>query len=157
MPSVPGRREGDSPYDEEGLQYLDLLCHYVALAVQNHALTQTLAQRVSDNLRLMASLHGFYDNTVEAFANADHLEQVLTNLLTNAIHYNKPNGEIRVSTQTENGVAILTVADTGQGIAAEDLPHVFERFYRADKSRSRAHGHFGLGLAIFAAIAAGWL
>jgi len=49
-----GRREGDSPYEEEELQSLDLLCHYVALAVQNHALTQTLAQRVAENLRLMA-------------------------------------------------------------------------------------------------------
>ncbi|PYV52434.1 MAG: hypothetical protein DMG92_00965 [Acidobacteria bacterium] len=71
-----GRREADALYDEEGLQYLDLLCHYVALAVQNHALTQTLAQRVSDNLRLMASLHGFYDNTLEAFANAIDVKHV---------------------------------------------------------------------------------
>ena len=65
-----GRRLEDSLYDEEGLQSLDLLCHYVALAVQNHALTQTLAQRVGENLRLMASLHGFYDHALEAFAAA---------------------------------------------------------------------------------------
>jgi putative nucleotidyltransferase with HDIG domain len=71
-----GRREGDSLYDEEGLQSLDLLCHYVALAVQNHALTQTLAQRVSENLRLMASLHGFYDNALEAFAAAIDVKHV---------------------------------------------------------------------------------
>lgn len=71
-----GRREGDSTYDEDGLQALDLLCHYVALAVQNHALTQTLAQRVSENLRLMASLHGFYDNALEAFAAAIDVKHV---------------------------------------------------------------------------------
>ena len=71
-----GRREADSPYDEEGLQYLELLGHYVALAVQNHALTQTLAQRVGDNLRLMASLHGFYDNALEAFAAAIDVKHV---------------------------------------------------------------------------------
>ncbi len=71
-----GRREGDSLYDEEGMQALDLLCHYVALAVQNHALTQTLAQRVSENLRLMASLHGFYDNALEAFAAAIDVKHV---------------------------------------------------------------------------------
>jgi putative nucleotidyltransferase with HDIG domain len=71
-----GRREGDSLYDEEGLQALDLLCHYVALAVQNHALTQTLAQRVAENLRLMASLHGFYDNALEAFAAAIDVKHV---------------------------------------------------------------------------------
>jgi putative nucleotidyltransferase with HDIG domain len=71
-----GRREGDALYDEEGLQSLDLLCHYVGLAVQNHALTQTLAQRVSENLRLMASLHGFYDNALEAFAAAIDVKHV---------------------------------------------------------------------------------
>jgi putative nucleotidyltransferase with HDIG domain len=71
-----GRRDGDSVYDEDGLQSLDLLCHYVALAVQNHALAQTLAQRVSENLRLMASLHGFYDNALEAFAAAIDVKHV---------------------------------------------------------------------------------
>ena len=71
-----GRRLEDSLYDEEGLQSLDLLCHYVALAVQNHALTQTLAQRVGENLRLMASLHGFYDHALEAFAAAIDVKHV---------------------------------------------------------------------------------
>jgi putative nucleotidyltransferase with HDIG domain len=71
-----GRRDGESVYDEEELQSLDLLCHYVALAVQNHALTQTLAQRVAENLRLMASLHGFYDNALEAFAAAIDVKHV---------------------------------------------------------------------------------
>jgi putative nucleotidyltransferase with HDIG domain len=71
-----GRREGDALYDEECLQNLDLLGHYVALALQNHALTQTLAQRVSENLRLMASLHGFYDNALEAFATAIDVKHV---------------------------------------------------------------------------------
>src|SRR5262249_25580019 len=60
-----GRRDGDALYDEESLQSLDLLCHYVALAVQNHTLTQSLAQRVAENLRLTASLHGFYDHALE--------------------------------------------------------------------------------------------
>src|SRR6266498_4765375 len=71
-----GRRGGDEAYDEDGLQSLDLLCHYIALAVQNHALTQTLSQRVSENLRLMASLHGFYDNALEAFAAAIDVKHV---------------------------------------------------------------------------------
>ena len=71
-----GRRAEDSLYDEEGLQSVDLLCHYVALAVQNHALTQTLAQRVAENLRLMASLHGFYDHALEAFATAIDVKHV---------------------------------------------------------------------------------
>src|SRR5580692_11683730 len=71
-----GRREGDGLYDSAELEALNLLCHYVALAVHNHALTQTLAQRVSDNLRLMASLHGFYDNALEAFATAIDVKHV---------------------------------------------------------------------------------
>ena len=88
----------------------------------------------------------------EAFANPDHIGQVVTNLLANAIHYNKPNGKIRVSTRAENNMAILTVADTGMGIAPEDQPNIFERFYRADKSRTGADGRTGLGLAICKAI-----
>ena len=71
-----GRREGDSPYDVSELEALDLLCHYVALAIHNHTLSQTLAQRVSENLRLMASLHGFYDNALEAFATAIDVKHV---------------------------------------------------------------------------------
>jgi putative nucleotidyltransferase with HDIG domain len=71
-----GRRDADSLYDPSELEALDLLCHYVALAVHNHSLTQTLAQRVSENLRLMASLHGFYDNALEAFATAIDVKHV---------------------------------------------------------------------------------
>jgi heavy metal sensor kinase len=83
---------------------------------------------------------------------ADRLRQVILNLLTNAIQYNCEPGEARITTRTENTHALLVVANTGQGISAEDLPHVFERFYRTDKSRSRPDGHWGLGLAISKAI-----
>jgi putative nucleotidyltransferase with HDIG domain len=71
-----GRREGDALYDASELEALDLLCHYVALAIHNFALTQTLTQRVSENLRLMTSLHGFYDNALEAFATAIDVKHV---------------------------------------------------------------------------------
>jgi putative nucleotidyltransferase with HDIG domain len=71
-----GRREGNATYDGDELEALDLLCHYVALVIHNHSLTQTLAQRVSDNLRLMGSLHGLYDNAMEAFANAIDVKHV---------------------------------------------------------------------------------
>jgi heavy metal sensor kinase len=84
----------------------------------------------------------------ETLGHSGHLGQVLTNLLANAIHYNKPNGEVRVRTAVEGGVVLVTVADTGIGIGAEDIPHIFQRFYRADKSRARAQGRVGLGLAI---------
>ncbi len=71
-----GHREGDEQYHEEDLEPLDLLCNYVALAIQNHTLTQTLAQRVGENLRLLSSLHGFYDSALEAFAAAIDVKHV---------------------------------------------------------------------------------
>jgi putative nucleotidyltransferase with HDIG domain len=71
-----GRRDGDSFYDQEELEALGLLCHYVALAVHNHSLMQTLAQRVSEKVRLLASLHGFYDSALEAFAAAIDVKHV---------------------------------------------------------------------------------
>lgn len=71
-----GRREGDALYDDDELDALALLCNYVALAIHNHTLSQTLAQRVSENLRLLASLHGFYDTALEAFATAIDVKHV---------------------------------------------------------------------------------
>ena len=71
-----GRRDGDALFDDEDLGALDLLCNYVAIAIQNHVLSQTLAQRVSENLRLLASLHGFYDTALEAFATAIDVKHV---------------------------------------------------------------------------------
>jgi len=71
-----GRREGDAPYNSAELESLELLSHYVALAIHNHTLTQTLSQRVSENLRLLASLRGFYDNALEAFAAAIDVKHV---------------------------------------------------------------------------------
>ncbi|MEP6668391.1 MAG: ATP-binding protein [Chthoniobacter sp.] len=83
---------------------------------------------------------------------AERLAQVVTNLLSNAIDYNREDGEIHVTTSGADGIATLTVRDTGTGIAPNDLPHVFERFQRGDKARTAAAGHSGLGLAITQAI-----
>jgi len=71
-----GRRPGDAMYEEESLEALQMLSHYVSLAIQNHTLGQTLAHRVSENLRLLASLHGFYDNALESFAAAIDVKHV---------------------------------------------------------------------------------
>jgi signal transduction histidine kinase len=81
---------------------------------------------------------------------AERLAQVATNLLGNAIDYNHEGGEIRITTAEHRGTATLTVSNTGVGISADELPHVFERFRRAD--RARQGGHTGLGLAIAQAI-----
>jgi putative nucleotidyltransferase with HDIG domain len=71
-----GRRLGDALYEEDALDAFEMLSHYVALAIQNHNLSRTLADRVSENLRLLASLHGFYDNALEAFATAIDVKHV---------------------------------------------------------------------------------
>jgi putative nucleotidyltransferase with HDIG domain len=71
-----GRRPGDAMYEEESLEALQMLSHYISLAIQNHTLGQTLAHRVSENLRLLASLHGFYDNALESFAAAIDVKHV---------------------------------------------------------------------------------
>ena len=90
--------------------------------------------------------------TIECEGDPEPLAQVITNLLTNAIQYNKDQGEVRVTMRSNRGAVELMVADTGQGISADDLPHVGERFFRADKSRTGSTGHAGLGLAISKAI-----
>lgn len=87
----------------------------------------------------------------EVVGDAERLAQAITNLLSNAIQYNRERGEIRVAVRAQKGAAALSVTDTGVGIAAADLPRVFERFYRVEKSRSS--GQNGLGLAISKAIA----
>ncbi len=76
------------------------------------------------------------------------LQEILYNLCDNAIKYNVPGGQVDVTLTREGKSAVLTVADTGIGIPAEHLARIFERFYRVDKSRSRALGGTGLGLAI---------
>lgn len=80
------------------------------------------------------------------------LRQVITNLLTNAVQYNRDRGEIHLITGEEDNHVFLRVSDSGAGIAPEDLPHVFKRFYRNDKARSTSTGRTGLGLAICKAI-----
>ncbi|MDR3456343.1 MAG: ATP-binding protein [Verrucomicrobiae bacterium] len=88
---------------------------------------------------------------LSVIGDSERIAQVITNLLTNAIQYNQPDGEVRVKLEAQGNLAVFTVADTGKGIAPEDLPRVFERFYRADKSRTGA-GNSGLGLSICKAI-----
>ncbi|WP_329406550.1 HAMP domain-containing histidine kinase [Streptomyces sp. NBC_00704] len=76
------------------------------------------------------------------------LRQALGNLVANAVRHTPPGGTVTLGARRDGEEVVLTVADTGTGIAEEDLPHVFERFWRAEKSRSRRTGGSGLGLAI---------
>ena len=85
-------------------------------------------------------------------ADPDRLTQVIAGLLDNALRHTPPGGQVTVSTQAAGPNITITIADTGEGIAAEHLPHIFERFYRADTARDRAHGGAGIGLTIARAL-----
>jgi len=118
-----------------------------------------LADTVRDCLELVRPLAAERGITIqgdlpalECEGDSERLAQVVTNLLGNAVQYNKDCGEVRVAGEPHDGTVVLTITDTGHGIPADDLPHVFERFFRADKSRSGSSGHAGLGLAISKAI-----
>ena len=76
------------------------------------------------------------------------LEQIIVNLLANALRYTDADGRVTVMVRRQGDDALLEVADTGIGIPADDLPHVFTRYWRGEKSRSRATGGAGIGLAI---------
>ena len=84
----------------------------------------------------------------DCYGERDAIEQVLTNIVSNSIKYTPDGGKIDVKCVGNLKNAVITVRDNGIGIPAEDLPRVFERFYRVDKARSRQSGGTGLGLAI---------
>lgn len=84
----------------------------------------------------------------EMFADPGKLSQVCYNIIENAIKYTPDGGKISVSLRKNGRDAVLEIADTGVGIPEEDVPHVFDRFYRVDKARSRDTGGTGLGLSI---------
>jgi signal transduction histidine kinase len=80
------------------------------------------------------------------------LARAISNLVGNGIRYNHPNGSVTVSVHRREGWVLISVADTGIGIPSEELPHIFERFYRVDRSRAQHKGGAGLGLSIAAHI-----
>lgn len=88
------------------------------------------------------------------FADPSRVGQVLGNLLSNALRHTPSAGAVRVGAEVEASITRISVTDSGEGIAAEHLPHIFERFYRVDTARDREHGGTGVGLAISHAIAA---
>lgn len=87
-------------------------------------------------------------DVVRIEGDADRLKQLLLNLVTNAFKYTKEGGSVEITLQGRPNEAQVSVSDTGIGIPAEDLPHIFDRFYRVDKARSRGAGGTGLGLSI---------
>jgi two-component system phosphate regulon sensor histidine kinase PhoR len=108
--------------------------------------------RAVDRLRPQvdrAGLHiqtDFAANLPKVLADEDRIEQVLVNIIHNAIKFTQASGKINISAKRDNNNIMVSISDTGIGIPADDLPRIFERFYKADKSRSG--GGTGLGLAI---------
>ncbi|MCP2264371.1 sensor histidine kinase [Promicromonospora thailandica] len=90
---------------------------------------------------------------VSVHADPVRLRQAVTNLVANAVRHTPSGGSVEVTGAPDGGVVVVRVRDTGEGIAAADLPHVFERFWRADASRTRGTGGSGLGLAIVRQVA----
>ncbi len=116
-----------------------------------------LAASTAEQMRLLAEekLILFRSNVatnIYVEGDRSRLQQVIVNLVANAIKYTQEGGEVEVNVRGDRGTAVLEVSDNGAGISAHALPHVFERFYRADKARSRISGGAGLGLAIVKAI-----
>ncbi|WP_030441852.1 sensor histidine kinase [Actinoplanes subtropicus] len=107
------------------------------------ALAQVAAAHTTEGLTLSVSAYSCKIN-----ADPVRLRQLIGNLVANAVRYTPPGGSVTVSGTVDRGEAVITVRDTGIGIAPDDLPKVFDRFWRADPSRSRTTGGSGLGLAI---------
>ena len=112
--------------------------------------TAALLQPSADERRLALALDLA---SAPCQADTNRLAQIILNLVTNALEHTPADGRVTLRTRLENSHAVLTVTDTGPGIAPEHLPRIFDRFYRADDSRNRRTGGAGLGLAICKAIA----
>ncbi len=93
-----------------------------------------------------------YGECSSILADENRITQVLINLLTNAIKYTNENGEIKINLENFNDFVKICIEDNGIGISEEDLPYIFERFYRADKSRNKMTGGTGIGLAVVKSI-----
>jgi heavy metal sensor kinase len=117
------------------------------------------AAGIAENLRPLAEAKGLgldvkASGDVSVRGDGVRLRQVFYNLLDNAIKYTPAGGTVEVGVEAQRATVVVRVRDTGIGIPPEHLPHVFERFYRVDKARSRAEGGTGLGLSIVRAIVA---
>jgi heavy metal sensor kinase len=116
-----------------------------------------LAATTADQMSLLAedkniSVSCDVQQNVCVEGDASRIKQIVVNLLDNAIKYTPPGGSVKLNVRTVGQKAVLEVVDTGIGIPASAIPHVFERFFRADKARSREVGGAGLGLAIVKSI-----
>lgn len=124
---------------------------YIRLDKMAHEISEMLSILASEKDVTISSRENAEPSYV--YGNADQMEQMLINLIENAIKYNKHGGNVNVSVFNNEKTVNLLISDTGIGIPEEHLPRLFERFYRVDKGRSRSMGGTGLGLAIVKHIA----
>jgi len=128
----------------------ELQCYSFDLSgVMTDAIDEIEAPALEKGLTIYREL----ESGIEIESDREHVRKVLSILLDNAVKYTDNGGEIVVSLSRENRNVICTVRNTGEGIPAEDLPRLFDRFYRGDPARSSATGGYGLGLSIAKAIA----
>ncbi len=114
-----------------------------------------LANEIIEDLEISASkknikiiINKKYDNEILVEADRNRIEQVITNLITNSINYGSEKGTTEISFESKEEKIIVKVNDNGEGITEENMPRLFQRFFRVDISRSRSQGGSGLGLAI---------
>lgn len=114
-----------------------------------------LAEEIIEDLEISASKKNIkiifnktYDNEILVNADRNRIEQVLTNLITNSINYGSEKGTTEISFESDKENIMIKVNDNGEGINEENMPRLFQRFFRVDISRSRSQGGSGLGLAI---------
>jgi len=136
--SLDALAEGDAASGPPELRPIDLVAA-VRAAVE-------LVQPALDRAGLRVSVDA--PASLPARANPDHLAQVLANLLSNAVRYTPRGGMVAIKVERHPDDLLVSVANTSEPIPAADLDHVFERFYRVEKSRDRARGGAGIGLAI---------
>jgi len=103
---------------------------------------------IVSNKKITLSLENETSDNTHVFADSERIKQVLINLIDNSVKYTLENGSIILKTTDSDKCVLISVEDTGLGIPKEDLPRIFERFYRVDKTRSRDMGGSGLGLSI---------
>lgn len=127
--------------------YTTLYTEVVPITPVIERITQKFGQ-VAKEKHVHLYFHSSIPNDLTISIDEDRIEQVLTNLIDNAIRHTPKNGSVSVNIDREVSYVKISVADTGEGIPHEDLPFVFERFYKADKARTRSKGGTGLGLAI---------
>ncbi|MCD6527432.1 MAG: hypothetical protein J7K75_10625 [Desulfuromonas sp.] len=128
---------GDLPLSIRTLSLSDLLQE---LYLQGRALAETK--------QINVNLHHQPDALITVQGDDLRLRQLFLNLLTNAIRYTHEKGNVDIEVSRNGNMVTVSISDDGIGIAKEHLPHIFERFYRTDEARNRAHGGTGLGLAI---------